>query len=79
MMRNAMTCTGGTKPDHVLAPSSPYHANIQNFYHSGISQNVFMDDADADVDFESGIYTVGLVIQLSSLKGFVLVIRIFIK
>ena len=60
MMRNAMTCTGGTKPDHVLSPNSPYHANIQNFQHSGISQNVFMDDAEADVDFESGNYTVEL-------------------
>ena len=48
-----MTCTGGTKPDHILAPNSPYHQNIIDFNENKISQNVFMDDAGSDPGFEA--------------------------
>ena len=53
-MRNAMTCTGGTKPDHILAPNSPYLQNIIDFNENKISQNVFMDDDGSDPGFETG-------------------------
>ena len=52
-MRNAMTCTGGTKPDHILAPNSPYLQNIIDFNENKISQNVFMDDDGSDPGFEA--------------------------